>query len=202
MRVILRRALPALMVIAATGCSSAGNLGEILGGVLNAPTGNSTVAGEVTSVDTNNRQIQIRTSDNQTGWIGYDNNTRVLYGQQEYSVSALERGDLVSMTVQQVNNNQLYTNQITVTQSVQDRTGTGTTTSTNLQRLEGTVGYIDRTRGTFEVRAGNATFTAALGYNASSTVRDRYGRLRAGDYVRMEGTWTGQNLLQVERFIQ
>jgi hypothetical protein len=194
----------AVASIAATGCgSTGGQLGDILGGVLNAPTANSTVTGEVTSIDTRNQQIVIRTNTNQTGYINYDNNTKVIYQNREYPVTSLEQGDLVSMTVQQANNNQVYTSQITVTQSVQDRTGTGTstgTTSDGLQRLEGTVNTIDRTRGTFELRSGGNTTQVVLNYNASSAVRDYFSRLRTGDYVRVEGRWIGQNSISVERF--
>ena len=200
------RVLAALAVasIAVSGCGSAGGqLGDILGGVLNAPTANSTVAGEVTSVDTRNRQIVIRTTSNQTGYINYDDNTKVIYQNREYPVTSLEQGDLVSMTVQQTGNNQVYTQQITVTQSVQDRTGTGPTNPTNtegLQRLEGTVNTIDRTRGTFEIRSGGNSTSVILNYNATSAVRDYYSRLRIGDYVRIEGRWIGQNSISVERF--
>lgn len=200
------RLLAALAVasIAATGCgSTGGQLGDILGGVLNAPAANSTVTGEVTSVDTRNQQIVIRTNNNQTGYINYDNNTKVIYQNREYTVAALEPGDFVSMTVQQAANNQVYTNQITVTQSVQDRTGTQQPTTGNtegVQRLEGTVSTIDRTRGTFELRSGGNTTSVILNYNATAAVRDYYNRLRVGDYVRVEGRWIGQNQMSVERF--
>lgn len=193
----------ALASIVTAGCgTTGGQLGDILGGVLNAPSANnSTVAGEVSSIDTRNQQIVIVTSSNQTGYINYDSNTKVIYQNREYPVSSLERGDRVSMTVQPMGNNQVYAAQIQVTQSVQDRTGTGTTTTTEgLQRLEGTVNSLDRTRGTFELRSGGNTTQVVLNYNASSTVRDYYSRLRVGDYVRVEGRWIGQNSISVERF--
>ncbi|MEX2281622.1 MAG: hypothetical protein WEE89_03930 [Gemmatimonadota bacterium] len=181
------------------GCGAAQQLDDVLGAVL-APQGNNQVSGEVLAVDTRNQQIQIRTAEGQTGYVNYDANTRVVYNNQQYNVTSLERGDLVSMTVQTVNTNQVYTNEITVTQSAQDRAGTSTGTS-GLQRLEGTIGLIDRNRGTFELRSGGTTVVVSLAYNATSAVRDRYSRIRSGDVVRLEGRWVGQNNLQVERFL-
>ena len=152
-------------------------------------------------MDTRNQQIQIQTTDGRTGYINYDSNTRVYYNNQQYNVTSLERGDLVAMTVRTTNNNQIYTDQITVTQSAQDRTGTGTIDNSGLQRLEGAVGVIDRTRGVFELRSGGTTIMVSLTYNATASVRDRFNRLRSGDYVRLEGRWVGQSNLQVERFL-
>jgi hypothetical protein len=186
----------------ATGCGAARNLDEAIGAVL-APPGSteSQVSGEITNVDTRNQIIDLRTSDGRSGQVRYDNNTRVVYQQQEYNVTALERGDVVSMRLQNTNNNELYTNEILVTQSVQDRTGVPSTgTSSGLQRLEGTVGVIDNTRGTFELRTGNYTYMVQLSYNATSSVRDRFNRMRAGDFVRVEGRWVNNSTIQIERF--
>jgi hypothetical protein len=124
------------------GCGAARQIDDVLGAVM-GPAANSQLSGEVVSVDTRNQQIQIRTTDGRTGYINYDSNTKVYYNNQQYNVTSLENGDLVAMNVQNTNNNQIYTDQITVTQSVQDRTGTGTIDSSGLQRLEGTVGVID-----------------------------------------------------------
>jgi len=175
------------------GCSSTQGLNDVLGAVLAPPS--SQLSGEVVSVDTRNQQIQVRTTDNRTGYINYDSNTRVVYQNQQYPVTSLESGDLVTMTIQNVNNSQVYTSEIVVTQSAQDRTGT-TIDPTGLQRLEGTVGVIDRNRGTFDLRSGGTTISVALSYSATSAVRDRYNRIRSGDYVRVEGRWVAQNTLQ------
>src|SRR5687768_1170236 len=142
-----------------SGCGAAQTLNDAIGAVLAPP--NSQMAGEVVSVDTRNQQIRIRTPDNQTGWVHYDGNTKVLYQQQEYTVASLEPGDVVSITLQSTGGTtqqQLHATEITVTQSAQDRTGTpttgGTTSTSGAQRLEGNVGVIDTTRGTFELRSG------------------------------------------------
>src|SRR5688572_11924653 len=191
--------LTLLAAASLSGCGAAQQLDDVLGAVL-APQGNQQVAGEVLAVDTRNQQIQIRTAEGQTGYVNYDANTRVVYNNQQYNVTSLERGDVVSMTVQTVNSNQVYTNEITVTQSAQDRAGTTNTGTSSLQRIEGTVSIIDRNRGTFELRSGGTTVVVALAYNATSAVRDRYSRIRSGDVVRLEGRWVGQNTMQVERF--
>jgi hypothetical protein len=188
--------LTLMTAVSLAGCGAGSSLNDVLGSVLAPP--NSQVSGEVLAINTQNQQIQIRTGDGQTGYINYDSNTRVLYNNQQYNVTSLERGDVVSMNVQTVNNNQVYTNEITVTQSVQDRVGT--TPESGLQRIEGTVGVIDRTRGIFEVRSGGTIVQVNIAYNASSAIRDRFNRLRSGDYARVEGRWIGRSQLQVERF--
>lgn len=194
-----RAALTLIAAATLAACGAAREIDDVLGGVFAPPT--SQLSGEVQVVDTRNQQIQIRTSDGRTGYVNYDSNTRVLYNNQQYGVTSLERGDLVTMNVQTIDTNQVYTNEITVTQSAQDRAGTGTIDTGGLQQLEGTVGVIDRTRGTFELRSGGSTTIVSLAYNATSTVRDRYNRLRSGDYIRLEGRWVGQSALQVERFM-
>src|SRR5688500_7897933 len=103
----MQRMLPVILgALLATGCIAANQLNDVLGAVL-APPGSteSQVAGEITNVDTRNQVVEIRTSDGRTGQVRFDSNTRVTYQQQQYGVNALERGDLVSMRLQTVNNN-------------------------------------------------------------------------------------------------
>ena len=191
------------LALLASGCGAARQLDDVLGAVL-APQGGATngqLSAEITNVDTRNQYLEVRTSDGRTGQVRFDSNTKVIYQQREYPVSALERGDQVTMRVQSANNNELYTNEIMVDQSVQDRTGTTTgSTTSGLQRLEGTVVVIDNNRGVFEVRTGGTNYTVSLPYNASSTVRDRFNRMRSGDFVRLEGRWLSQGHLQLERY--
>jgi hypothetical protein len=47
---------------------------------------------------------------------------------------------------------------------------------------------------------GGSTVLISLPYNASTSARDRFSRLRAGDYVRVEGRFIAQHNLQLERF--
>src|SRR5687768_15851417 len=75
-------------------CSQAGQLGEILGGVLGG--GANMVSGAIRSVDTRNQQISLEQSNGQAVALAYDNQTKVVYQNQVYSVASLESGDRVN----------------------------------------------------------------------------------------------------------
>jgi hypothetical protein len=55
--------------------------------------------------------------------VRYDQQTAVVYQNQQYPVTALEQGDVVNLQVVQNGSNDLYASRIDVVQSVQDRTG-------------------------------------------------------------------------------
>ena len=112
----------ALLLLAACGSTTLGDLGSILGS--GSPTQTSDISGTVNMVDTNAQRIDLdvsyvnnlRTSQ-QGQSIYYDSNTRVVYNNQTYSPTDLERGDQVS--VSGANNNGRYVaNTITVTRNV------------------------------------------------------------------------------------
>lgn len=123
----MRRAtlvLSALLILAACGSSTLGDLGGIFGSP--NPQTSSAVTGVVTGIDTNARRIDLNvtyvnnlrpSSSQTTGSIYYDQNTRVVYQNQTYNPTDLERGDEVS--VQGYNNNGQYLAQtITVTRNI------------------------------------------------------------------------------------
>lgn len=180
-----------------SGCSSGGGtLGDILGGVLTpGPQGGQVVA-EVQAVDTREGEIDVRTEAGETGSIGYDSRTVVVYQGRQFDVTALERGDLVVMEVQETEAGGLYTNRIEVTQSVQDRTG-----EEGGSGLEGTVEWVDRDGGRFGLRRrGGSTVTVSLAWDASRATLDRFNALRQGDYVRIEGSWLNDERVELIRF--
>jgi hypothetical protein len=195
----------ALLVV--SGCAQAGGIGDILGGVLGGqqPVGGTetgAVVAEVRAVDTRNQVIEIRTDDGQNADIRYDQNTRVVYRQQEYPVTALEPGDVVRMNVQR-SGNEYYTQDIQVHQSVQERQGdTGAYDSDGLYQFSGTVDQIDQTRGLFTLRARNGeVVTVAMPYNATSSARDRFQRLRRGNSVAVEGRFVAEERIELTRFL-
>jgi hypothetical protein len=116
------RTFGAAFVLAAAGCS--GNTLGTLGDILGMPSGaaqTGQLAAEIRQVDTQQQRIQVRTQDGQSGYVQYDENTVVVYRQQEYAVTALERGDVVTLHVQQDARGNLFTSRIDVQQSVQER---------------------------------------------------------------------------------
>ena len=145
------RTSSAAMLFALGACSSLGSLGNVLGSVLGG--GGNQVAGTVRGVDTRSQQISLE-AQGQTVALQYDNQTRVVYQNQTYSVTSLENGDQVNAHVQQLQNGGYYTDSVVVTQPV---SGSGTTSNSNVQTLQGTVRQVDRSNGWFTVDVGTGT---------------------------------------------
>jgi hypothetical protein len=183
--------LPVLaLALAATACGSGGlgGLGEILtggGAGGQGQTGSLTV--EIQDVREQDQQILVLTQEGQRGPVLYDQNTQVIYRNEQYPVRALERGDIVDMRIQEIQQG-YYTDLIEVRQSVQERQG-GTTGSSdpNLYRLEGTIGTIDVGESMFTLdMTQGGTLPVYLPDNATAAERDRLRDYRSGDYVRVE----------------
>lgn len=178
-----------------------GPLGDILGGMGGAsPQGGSgTVVGEVQSVDTRARTIEIVTEQGQRGAVAYDERTVVYYQNQQYEVTALERGDIVALNVQPAGQS-YYASTIEVRQSVQERGGSGGVSGRG-QAYDGTVGGIDRSRGLFELREQNGrTWVVEMPYSPSREDRYVFERLRSGERVRFEGEVIGNGRIELLRF--
>jgi hypothetical protein len=206
-------AAAAVAVFTLTGCAGTnlGQIGEILGGAMGGGAGqgqNGQVLAEVTNVDTRQQVIQLRTQQGQTGNVMFDQNTTVTYQNQQYPVTALERGDVAYFQLQQTQQGATYVSRIDVQQSVQERNGqtTGTNGGTyggqqQMQQLYGTVGRIDYNQGWFELRTQQGTATVTLPYNVGDAQTDYFRRLRTGQSVRVEGTLLGNGRVELYRFM-
>jgi hypothetical protein len=187
------------------GCAQAGALGDVLGGVLNPQGGNEAMLqGDVQFVDTNRQYLQVRATNGQMANVRFDNRTQVVYQQRAYPVTALERGDEISLRLQQTQQGELYTDQILVTRSVQEISGVsgGNTSNRQYMQLTGYVGQIDSQRGMFLLRAQDgSSLWVALPYNTSSTNVSRFQRLRTGDSVRVGGYMIANDRLELETFL-
>ncbi len=194
---IQRGATAAILVASLGACgNSLGNvLGSVLGGGGGAQSGQ--LAGTVRSVDTRSQQIAIQQSNGQTVAVNYDNQTQVVYQNQNYSPTALENGDQVTARIQ-ANGNSYYTDYVQVDQSVRGNTGG---TSSNVQSLQGTVRQIDRANGLFTVDVNNYnTLTVSLPRNLSNNDINRFNSLRPGDGVRFYGTFLNNSRVELRQF--
>jgi exosome complex RNA-binding protein Csl4 len=190
-----RMSAAALMLVTLGACSSTGGLGSILGGVLGGQ-GNQ-VSGYVQGVDTRNRQIAVQQSNGQALWVAYDNNTQVVYNNQNYPVTSLENGDQVTANVQDNGNGAYYTNLIQVNQSVRG----GGSANGNVQSLQGTVAQVDRANGWFTVDASNyGRVQVVLAPQPSRADLNRFNNLRSGDYVRFYALPAGGSRVQLQQF--
>ena len=129
------------------------------------------------------------------------NRTRVTYRQRDYDVTNLEPGDYIALRTERDRDGRLYTDQVTVRESAQDRGGRGRGPGGRLDSVEGTVEYIDARRGTFDIRnRQNRVVMVTVPDNAPRAVSDRFKRLREGDNVRVEGRFITQDRFELESF--
>lgn len=183
---------PLVVAAAVLGGCSGGGLADVLGGVLGGDGGGQgqtgTLTVEVQEVRQQDQQIMVRTEDGQQGAVLFDNQTQVVYNNDQYPVTALEYGDIVDMRVQEIQQG-LYTDYIQVRTSVQERQGgaTGGATGSDVYQMEGTIQSIDLSRWMFSLNmTQGGTVPVYLPNNASQSMRDQLRDYRSGDYVRVQ----------------
>jgi len=193
-----RRAAPVFLLTALGACSSLGGLGSILGGGTGAqPSGQ--LSGTVQSVDTRSQQIAIQQPNGQGVWVGYDNNTQVVYQNRNYSPTALQNGDQVTASIQDNGNGGYYTNYVQVNQSVQN--GGAGMPSSNAQPFQGSVERVNRRNGWFTLNDNNlGTITVVLGNGVSQPDVTRFYSLRRGEFVRFYGYRTNNAQVALQQF--
>lgn len=192
------RAGATMMFVAMSACSGTGGLGSVLGSVLGGGGQGNQLTGAIYNVDTRSQQIGVQQSNGQTVYVSYDANTQVVYQNQNYPVTALERGDQVVATLQDNGNGGYYASTVQVTQSVSSSSGT---VNGNAQSFQGTVRQVDRANGWFTVDEGSiGRITVTLPSGLSQTDLNRFGNLRAGDYVRFYGVRTSNGQVQLRQF--
>ena len=195
---LTRGGAAALLIVALGACSSAGGLGNVLGTVLggSAASQGDQVGGTVLGVDTRARQIGLQLSNGQQVGVSYDAQTRVVYENRDYAVTALERGDRVRMRIQQ-GGNAYYTDLVVVDRSVSDALGG----SAPLQAIQGTVGQVDPSKGLFTLDVGrSARLLVALPPRLSRADVYRFRQLRQGDYVRLYGVFVTRSRVELREF--
>jgi hypothetical protein len=191
-----------LLLGALDACANSGAIGDVLGGVLGGGQQQAQTAqaqGAIRGVDERSQQISLQLTNGQTVALAFDNQTKVVYQNQLYAVTALESGDQVIMRVRDLGNGGYYTDSIHVTQSVRE-TGSGTSTPGNVQALQGTVRQIDRTQGWFTLDAGNVTLTVSMPYGAARADVTRFQNLRVGENVRFYGVFLNNSRVELKQF--
>ena len=186
-------------------CAGAGGLGNVLGSVLGGQQqqGANQVSGTVRGVDTRNGQIVLQQPTGQSVGISYDNQTKIVYQNQNYSVSSLENGDQVTVRIQQTQNGGYYTDYVQVDQSVSSTNGNTGVNNGNgqVQSLSGTVRRVDVANGWFEISQNNGNVLAVtLPYNASRADVQRFQNLRQGDGVRFNGVFLNNSRVELRQF--
>lgn len=191
-------ALAALLLAAACGSS---DIGDILGGTPTART--SELRGTVDSVDPSSRSILLRNVSYGSNLAGggssvrvyYDDQTTVAYQGRNYRPENLERGDEVSVRVQE-SGDRLIADTMTV---LFDASGTSSGSS-YASIVRGTVRSIDTTRRTLEIERTTSGQIMSLAYDANTIVnfngrQYRVTDLERGDEVEIDVQQTTSGVL-------
>jgi hypothetical protein len=206
-----RRSFLTLALLSLAGCAGMnGPLGQVLGG-LGMPGAGNEISGQVSYVDSRYQQIQLQPNNGQTVTLDYDSRTEVVFQNQRYAVTNLERGDYVTARVQQDNRGRAYTDFITVEQSARDTQGgygtnggygrNGGYGTNTRQVFQGRVGTVDYQRGYFQLEQQyGGSYTVTMPFNPSSGDLNRFRRLRSGDNVRIEGVLLNNDRIELYRF--
>lgn len=200
-RTMTRGALALGAALLLSGC--AGNqLGEIIGAATGQPSADAsgTAQAEIQGINTQQQTIQVVTQSGQSGSVRYDDRTVVVYRNEQYPVTSLERGDLVLLTLQEVQGT-TYVSRVDVQQSVQERTGSSSTSPSNVVQYSGLVSQINQTNGTFVMQTTNGNVTVSLPYNPPQATLDYFRRLRNGDSVRLEAIPLASSRVEIYRFL-
>jgi hypothetical protein len=196
-----RRAVALSALAALAACSGAGTLGNVLGSVLGGAQGGQAnqVSGLVQGVDTRSQVIALQQPSGQSVNILFDNQTRVVYNNQSYAVTSLDRGDQVTARIQQVNNG-YYTDLVQVDQPVQASAG-ASGASGNVQSLQGIVRQIDQQNGLFTMDvSGQGRVMVSMPYSPSRADVSRFQQLRPGDTVRIAGVFLNNTRVELRQF--
>ncbi len=164
------------------------------------------IQGEVIDIDQVGHEVHVRTDDGRMAAIVYDPvYTQVTFHARDYSVANLEPGDIIAFRT--VPRGSRYIDMIRVQEPVQARA----TAPAFARRpfpprtdvVEGTVIRVDYHLGMFEVRPrnGGRPVMVTIPYNASGADVDSFRRLRAGDYVRLEGQFYNPDSFQLLAFL-
>ena len=190
----------ALVALSLSACSGAG-VGDVLGSVLGggaAPA--NQVSGTVQGVDTRSQRLVLRQSNGQDVALAFDNRTQVIYQNQQYAVTNLDRGDVVTARIQDAGNGVYYTDVVQVDRSVTTTASGGGVSNESVQALQGTVRQVDRTNGWFTLDTGGGTLTVTLPYNIGRSELNIFQNLRRGDRIRVYGVFVNNTRVELRQF--
>jgi hypothetical protein len=192
------RGAAAVAMLAALGaCSSVRGLGNMIGGMLGRGQAGQ-VSGYVQGVDTRSQIIALHQPNGQPVNLLFDNQTKVIYNNQSYAVTSLDRGDQITAHVQNTNNG-YYADVVQVERPVQ---GTAVSTASgSVQTVQGTVRQVDQQNGLFTLDVSSGTrLTVSMPYSPSRTDVTRFQSLRSGDVVRIAGVFLNNARVELRQF--
>jgi hypothetical protein len=126
----------------------------------------SMLRGTVSYIDASRRTIELNRGVGSNVIVEYGANTPVYFNGQTYRPADLERGDEIEISVRDLGSNRFSANDITVVRSV---SGSGSSSSSSLQTVRGTVSYVDVNRRTIELESASwvSRFNSGTGSTGS-----------------------------------
>ena len=194
------RRVAAVGMLAALGaCSTLGGIGNVLGGVVGRGKQAGQVSGYVQGVDTRSQIIALQQPNGQPVNLLFDNQTKVIYNNQSYAVTSLDRGDQITARVQNTDNG-YYTDVVQVDQPVQGSAGATTASSGDVQTMQGTVRQIDQQNGLFTMDVSNTRLTVSMPFSPRRADLTKFQSLRSGDVVRIAGVFLNNSRVELRQF--
>jgi hypothetical protein len=195
-----RGAVAAGMLASLAACSAMNSIGSVLGGIIPGGGSESQVSGYVSGVDTRAQVIGLQQPNGQPVNLLFDNQTKVVYNNQSYPVTSLDRGDQITARIQNTNNG-YYTDLVQVDQPVNGSAGSSTSASGTVQSVQGTVRQIDRQNGLFTMDVSSGTrLTVSMPYSPNRADLTKFQNLRSGDVVRIAGVFLNNSRVELRQF--
>ncbi|HUF42045.1 MAG TPA: hypothetical protein VMR20_08830 [Verrucomicrobiae bacterium] len=169
--------------------------------------GEKDVVGEVERVDLTSRRIYLRADRGGRQVVSFSADAQVLDRGREYPVSRLEPGDVVAMQLRRDSRGESYADLIRVQDNVRQRApdqkrDTLAESAPRVVALSGRVDRVDPRGNSFELndQPGKPILVVLSEYVRDSD-RERFRTLRAGDHVRIEGQFTGEDRFELLSFL-
>ena len=148
--------------------------------------------GRVQELDHSRRELYIRTEGGQSQIVTYTNDTRVAADGKAISNSELGRGDVIEVRMHGTADGRAVADSILV----RERGDRNTT-------IEGTVERVLGDRRVIELRTASGALTRVyVPQGSPETVENEFKKLRAGDFVRFQGVFLGENRFELTRVVK
>jgi hypothetical protein len=149
--------------------------------------------GMVEELDHSRRELYLRTQGGQSQIVTYTNRTRVIASVEEIPGSNLGIGDIIEVRMHGTADGRAVADSIRVRERGEIRNTI----------LQGTVERVLKDRRVIELRnSSDVLITVYLPQDSPEIVEDEFSQLRSGDFVRLQGTFLGENRFELTRVLK
>jgi hypothetical protein len=139
--------------------------------------------------DHNRQELYLRTEGGQSQIVTYTDRTRVLIDNEETPASRLGRGDIIEVRMHGTVDGRTLADSIRVRESG----------SVHNDTIEGTIERVLSDRGAIELRISSGKLTTVyFPQRSSERMVEELRQLRAGDFVRFQGVFLGENHFELK----